>query len=144
MTKMTKLLLLFWSVSIALSAPFAYGLGIEILENTVGETKYMSGGVSIEERDEMEKMADRSYDLKLVFAVTRGNYVADVKVAVSRKGQVLLQAESTGPWFYLDLPVGTYQISATYLGQEKVRPVTVKGNLETILFYWKTQEPVSP
>jgi hypothetical protein len=82
---------------------------------------YMSGGIGVEERNEMRRAVEE-YNLGLSFAGKSRHYVTDVDVVISDdKGQQVLNASNTGPWFYVQLPPGKYIVKATYNG--KVREV---------------------
>jgi hypothetical protein len=90
---------------------------------TAGKTNqgfpYLFGGVSSNEREAMEERA-KDYNLKLVFAEKSGPYLSGVSVALaSVKGGEILAIATDGPWFYIQLPPGTYGIKATYKGETK-------------------------
>ena len=81
----------------------------------------MSGGFGVEERNEMRRVA-KAYNLGLSFAGKSRSYLTDVNIVISDdKGQQVLSASNTGPWFYVQLPPGTYTVKAAYNG--KVREV---------------------
>jgi len=90
---------------------------------TEGNTKegfpYMFGGVSSNEREAMEERA-KEYNLKLVLAEKNGPYISGVTVTLSsvKEGEILAVA-TEGPWFYIRLPAGTYDITANFKGQTK-------------------------
>jgi hypothetical protein len=82
---------------------------------------FMSGGIGVEERNQMRQAA-KSYNLGLSFAGKSRGYLTDVSVVITDdKGQQVLSAANTGPWFYVQLPPGKYTVKATYNG--KVREV---------------------
>lgn len=88
-----------------------------------GETKqgfaYMSGGVGIDERELMGKLG-KAYNLKLSFAEISGPYLADVGLIIEdTKGAEIISTTTNGPWFYIQLPSGTYTIKATVGGNTK-------------------------
>ncbi|RJR51307.1 MAG: carboxypeptidase regulatory-like domain-containing protein [Desulfobacteraceae bacterium] len=103
-------------------------------------TRYMSGGVGIGERQAMEKMAE-GYDLKLVFATIEGNYLSFVDVKITdQKGNQVLTAQSNGPWFYADLPPGSYKVSASHNGVEKSHNLVLDSGLEEVVLHWKQEQ----
>ncbi len=68
--------------------------------------RFMSGGVGLEERQQMLKMAP-GYDLKLAFADRRGDYLSDVVVTVDdAHGKQVLSTTTAGPWLYISRPPG--------------------------------------
>lgn len=82
---------------------------------------FMSGGIGVEERNQMRQAA-KSYNLGLSFAGKSRGYLTDVSVVINDdKGQQVLSSANTGPWFYVQLPPGKYTVKATYNG--KVREV---------------------
>src|SRR6266550_3845774 len=73
---------------------------------------FASGGVGTEERELMRKEAPR-YDLDLSFADQGGKYLSDVKVAITDEhGNRIVETTTAGPWFYITLPVGRYDVKA--------------------------------
>jgi len=80
---------------------------------------YVSGGVGADERAALEERG-KAFNVKLAFAEQRGPYLADVNVMiVDGKGAEILFLASAGPWFYIQLPPGRYNVKATYNGQTK-------------------------
>ena len=80
---------------------------------------YVSGGVGSDERAALEERG-KAFNVKLAFAEQRGPYLADVNVMiVDGKGAEILSLASAGPWFYIQLPPGRYNVKATYNGQTK-------------------------
>lgn len=119
-----------------------FGLGSTALAQSVevksyGGVHYISGGIGLDEREELEMMG-RNYNLKLVFAVQQGNYLSDIKVVVTGSGgNIVLEAISDGPWFYVQLPPGTYNVSATTLGKMIRKTAHVGSGTHTQLnFVW--------
>jgi hypothetical protein len=72
----------------------------------------ITGGVGEDSRAAMmTRYAD--YNLHLVFADPGGSYLADVVVVIrDRSGHVIYRGPSTGPWLFLEVPPGTYRITA--------------------------------
>ncbi|MGA7874325.1 MAG: hypothetical protein WCA08_01580 [Desulfoferrobacter sp.] len=102
-----------------------------------GGVSYISGGIGMGEREELEAMG-QNYDLKLVFAIQQGNYLSDVKVMIKgSSGNSVLEAASDGPWFYAQLPAGTYHVSATTMGKTITKVARVTAGRRTQLnFVW--------
>lgn len=75
---------------------------------------YLTGGVGSDERTALEEQG-KAFNLKLAFAERRGPFLADVNVVITdRKGAEILSLASAGPWFYMQLPPGNYNVKATY------------------------------
>ena len=61
---------------------------------------FLSGGIGVEERNQMRQAA-KAYNLGLSFAGKSRGYLTDVSVVITDdKGQPVLSAANTGPWFY--------------------------------------------
>lgn len=133
--------LVLWS-----AVPLVWGQGVLIHEEAVSPNhRYMTGGVGIEERNAMQAQGAKGYDLKLVFAITPGNYLSAVGVKINdQAGKPVISAQSNGPWFYADLPKGTYTVIADYEGNQKTQKVTVDETLKEVVFHWKPGQIEEP
>jgi hypothetical protein len=111
--------------------------GIDTEKSPEG-TSFMSGGVGLEERQKMIKMA-QGYDLKLAFADRRGEYLSDVKVTVDDgQGKQVLSTTTAGPWLYAELPQGKYDVKASFGDRtEEIKDLEIsKGRLASRLIHW--------
>lgn len=76
--------------------------------------RFMSGGVGLEERRIMESWG-ADYNLRLAFAEASGDYLSGVKVVVEdQDGKELISTTTNGPWLYVKLPAGKYDVKATF------------------------------
>ncbi len=102
------------------------------------EAPSVSGGVGGESSAEMlAKQPD--YNLKFVFTLMEGDYVADVAVKITDStGKVVLEKTSDGPILMTRLPAGRYDATATYEGVTQTRKFALgaKG-LRTEQLRWK-------
>jgi hypothetical protein len=109
----------FFPIPIAETATSSLPPAIVITE---GKTQqgfpYLSGGVSTDEREAMEKMA-KSYNVKLSLAEKRGPYLSDVKLVIEGPKGTLIDTITDGPWFYIQLPAGTYTVKASFNNQTR-------------------------
>jgi len=97
---------------------------------------YLSGGASLDAREQLDAES-KSYNLKLVFAGKSGEYLSDIKIVIlDRTGKKVLDAVSTGPWFFSKLPPGRYTVTATMVGKEKRNRVNIDKGQNTLNFYW--------
>lgn len=92
-----------------------------------GEIRYFSAGVGQVEREATYP----PFPLKLVFTAGGKPFVIGVAVIIrNAKGAnvVTVPAEHlTGPWLFIDLPEGTYEVTATFGGHRQViTGITVK------------------
>ena len=59
---------------------------------------YMTGGIGIDSRTQMDMAADR-YNLKVVVASASGAYLADAMITIKNAvGKVVLKTMTDGPW----------------------------------------------
>jgi len=113
--------------------------GIETGSSREG-ARFMSGGVAVGEREKMVEMAP-GYDLKLSFANHLGHYLSDVKVTISDEhGKHVLNTTTAGPWLYVELPEGKYDVKARYADRtEEIKNLEVThGQLMTRLLHWNS------
>lgn len=137
MNKKTLLSVLFAVLLVMGLASSGHGAVSEFIKKEfVNGIGMMTGGVGIEEREQMKAQAD-PYSLKLEFAVTSGSYLANIDLAVERAdGSELLRVEGVGPWVYLALDPGKYRIKAWYKDELKSRTVEVAAGKKTVILYW--------
>lgn len=99
---------------------------------------YMSGGIGIDEREVMQSWGG-AYNLKLSFAETSGTYLSDVKLLIEdEKGREMIRTTTNGPWFYVQLPPGTYTVKATFEDETKqIKNLHLaEGDRATRLLHW--------
>lgn len=100
-------------------------------------TLYVSGGVSLEERDQLREMA-RGFPLRITSARPDAALVPNVAVAISdARGRQVLAVPEAGPLLYVNLPPGNYRISVIKDGQVESRKVTITGGQQReAAFFW--------
>ena len=103
-----------------------------------GEVKVISGGIGIGERESLQAAA-RDFNLKLVFVLSTGNYLADVPFEiVGASGKTVVTHQAAGPIAYAKLPPGTYRVKARLGASEQTRSVTVdRRGQRTLHFRWR-------
>lgn len=105
----------------------------------VGAVRYFSAGVGVEERAAQYP----PFPLKLVFIAGPKAYVTQVAITIKgTKGNVSLLVpgdQVTGPWLFVDLPAGTYEITAIRRDQSEVKQKVevITGGSRTVYFRWK-------
>lgn len=78
--------------------------------NAYAELRILSTGIGEDQRQELHS----DYSLKLVFFVHTGAFLANIDVEISTlSGKQLLKTNSYGPWLFVDLKPGTYNVSAS-------------------------------
>jgi hypothetical protein len=107
---------------------------------------YFFGGVSSDEREVMEQRG-RNYNVKLVFAEKRGSFISGVTLVLAdTKGAEMVSLATDGPWFYIQLPPGSYTARATFKGETKqIKNLRVtKEKIVQQVFVWDLDEPAMP
>lgn len=98
---------------------------------------FASGGIGASSQENL-RARERDFNLKLVFTLAEGDYLADVNVVIRDPGgRIVLQHRAPGPFFMARLPGGSYQVNTTYEGRTQSRNVSVGGGyLRTEHFRW--------
>ncbi len=102
-----------------------------------GAVAFVSGGIGVDSQERLQAL-EKEFNLKLVFTLVEGNYLADVNVVVKDgAGKILVEHLAEGPFFLAKLPAGRYSVAATYEGRTVTRKVSVgaKG-LRTEYLRW--------
>lgn len=103
--------------------------------------RYFSAGVGIEERSAEYP----PFSLKLVFTAGGKPFLAGVAVTIqSVKGGAPINiphAHVNGPWLFVDLPSGTYHITAAHADRtESLKGVRVEaGKTKTVHLRWQEE-----
>lgn len=100
---------------------------------------YIGGGVGVAERAALERWA-KDYPLRIEMARRNGEYLGDVRVKVfDAKGNLLLDALSDGPLFYLQLPSGRYAVEVMPQNGlptgAQIRDVQISDDRQARLFF---------
>jgi hypothetical protein len=104
---------------------------------TVKNVQYFSGGVGIEER-----MASYpAYPLKLIFVQGERAFLAEVNISIAESdGNPLIDIPSenvTGPWLFIQLPSGTYTITAVDSHQRVIKKKVQVGERGTRVVHFR-------
>lgn len=84
-----------------------------------GSIAFLSGGVGEREREILKEMG-KDYPLKLIFSNKKGEYLSDVIVKIlDWNGKTILTTASNGPWLFIDLPTGVYDLEVSLKGDRK-------------------------
>lgn len=113
----------------------AYGHAMAASAGAGGVT-FISGGVG-EDSEAKIKVEEKNYNLKCLFTLNEGNYLADVNVVVTdAKGNKVIEHVTEGPYFLAKLPAGQYTVAATYEGKTQTRRVSVGKGLHSVQLRW--------
>ena len=103
-----------------------------------GEVRYFSAGVGLEER--LAKYP--AFPLKLIFVAGPKAYLSKVSVTITNdSGTVRVDIPGdhvNGPWLFVDLPAGTYNIEAVSRGDriEQAGVRATQGKTRTVYLRW--------
>lgn len=106
---------------------------------------WWSGGIGEDTAAEI-RAKQAEFNLKFVFTLMEGDFVADVAVKIADgAGKVLLEKTSDGPIFMTKLPAGRYEATVTYDGVAQSRKFVLgaKG-LRTEHLRWKRSADDGP
>ena len=130
-------------ILIACGAAAAAGSALSAQDQimTSGQVTFASGGVGDDSLQRMEALS-KDVNLKVIFALKTGNYLADVAVVISdARGGKVLETVSEGPWFLARLPPGKYQFTATYESESFTRTTTIPASGQRgLIFRWERAE----
>ena len=95
---------------------------------------FLSGGVSQRERKNLQEMG-KGYSLKLMFSNKKGEYLSDVTVKISdQRDETILTTVSNGPWFFINLPSGTYDLEVSFRkNRKRISQVKIEGKSQTVI-----------
>lgn len=100
------------------------------------EGAYISGGIG----DDDPMIARKSdYNLHLILAMKgSGEYLADIDISIENsKGAQIVNARSSGPFFYVNLPAGSYRVTASFDGKTLNKTTTIhESGARDLYFYW--------
>ena len=129
------------------TAAEAAGDGVGTTSGTAApEARFVSGGVSLEERDALQARRE-AFNLWVITAARKsGAYMAQVRVKVSDAQQrVVYDGELEGPWLFIDLPLGRYLIEARLGDQIQHRSTTIHpGDHHQAVFYFDVDADMLP
>lgn len=113
----------------------------ELASPAIGEAgngaRYVSGGVSEEERQLMRELA-RAFPLRITSAEPPGSLVPGVDVAITdSRGRSVMELVDAGPLVYVMVPNGSYKVTVRNGDQVKTRQVSVAaGKQQELAFFW--------
>lgn len=111
-------------------------------EIKIGKVSYVTGGICSDEVEQMKTLA-KNYPLEVVLVEKteekeKEGYIADVKVKIhDAKDNLMLEVTTEGPFLLVNLPDGSYKVTAEYNNVIKTNKVNVnKKKHERIVFLW--------
>ncbi|WP_028215278.1 hypothetical protein [Paraburkholderia mimosarum] len=97
---------------------------------------YVTGGVGEDEVRAFRKVAPK-YNLRITLASKAGHYLSDVGVRITSGERAVLAVRTEGPFLFVRVPAGRYQIAARdrHVTETKQVVVPPHGSIE-VYFYW--------
>ncbi len=110
-----------------------------------GSVPTLTGGVGLEEI-EVLRPQQAKFNLKFIFTLMEGDYIADVAVKVAdASGKVVLEQTVDGPILLALLPAGNYVATLTYEGVAQTRKLALRDKaLRTEQVRWKRSAADGP
>lgn len=114
---------------------------------TIGNIRFISGGIGADEAAAMRAQRQQ-YPLAITFAergAVRNGFVASVYATISRPdGSTVLCVVTRGPYLYVDLPAGTYRITANAPGRAELaqKLTVVTGRHVDLAMVWPAKPEV--
>jgi len=71
----------------------------------------------------------------LMFSNKKGKYLSDVTVKIfDQRDETILTTVSNGPWFFIDLPSGTYDLEVSFgKNRKRISQVKVVEKSQTVI-----------
>ncbi len=116
---------------------FGSSTAFALTTNTANGITYLTGGVTLDERQEMADQR-KNFSLLLKFAAKSGRYLGDVSVNITNgKGAPVFESTTDGPWLLVNLPAGSYTLMATSGGVSQSQKISIGKNARRELtMYW--------
>lgn len=133
-----------WMRWLGLAAIMVSGFGFAQMSAekvmTQNGVSFVSGGIGVASQERL-KAREKEFNLKLVFTLIEGNYLADIAVAIrDAKGKAVIEHVADGPFFMARLPAGAYVVTAARNGETQTRKVAVRsGRLLTEYMRWPSK-----
>lgn len=136
---MKKSLGALFAVLVAGAPAFAANAELPVPVQQYESIRYYSAGVGVEERRTLPQL----FPLKLVFKTDAGSLLSDADVTIAAGGKTVFRGRAqNGPWLIIDLPPGTYDVTAVLDGAtRRAKGVKIaKGRQRTVILVWKLAE----
>jgi hypothetical protein len=132
--RLSRCVIVITSIAIlSLGSPTAFAL----TTNTVNGISHLSGGVTLDERQDMSDQR-KNFSLLFKFATKSGRYLGDVSVTITNaKGAPVFESTTDGPCLLVNLPTGSYTVKATSSGVSQSQKISIGKNARRELtMYW--------
>ncbi len=104
---------------------FAAALAVFAIAPPAGaQVAHECAGIGVQGREAAETVP---HTLRLVYAEPDGDYLGYVDTRITGPGGELVTVTCPGPWVLVNLPDGSYEVTASIRGETKSRRVTIAG-----------------
>jgi hypothetical protein len=123
-------------IALLAAASFSYADDAMLSPQTAPSgVKYLSGAIGESEQNAFDAQR-KDFSLRLTFVQkSSGAYVADVTVVISNTHGEVLNVVVPGPFLMVQLAPGTYQIKATYNGEQQNKTLTIKQPKNQVFYF---------
>jgi hypothetical protein len=118
---------------VTVASPAAFAL----TTNTANGITYLTGGVTLDERQEMADQR-KNFSLLLKLAAKSGKYLGDSSVTVTNaKNSVVFEGTTDGPWLFMNLPAGNYKVTVKNADVSQSQKISIGKNARRdVTMYW--------
>jgi hypothetical protein len=116
---------------------FASPVAFALTTNTANGISYLTGGVTLDERQEMADQR-KNFSLLLKLAAKSGKYLGDSSVTVTNaKSAVVFEGTTDGPWLFMNLPAGNYKVTVKNGDVSQSQKISIgKNSHRDVTMYW--------
>lgn len=116
---------------------FSSPVAVALTTNTANGISYLTGGVTLDERQEMADQR-KNFSLLLKLAAKSGKYLGDSSVTVTNaKNAVLFEGTTDGPWLFMNLPAGNYKVTVKNGDVSQSQKINIGKNAHRdVTMYW--------
>ncbi len=135
--KLTKIVCASVRVTAVALISFVSSVAFALTTNTANGISYLTGGVTLDERQEMTEQR-KNFSLMLKLAAKSGKYLGDSSVTVTNaKNAVIFEGTTDGPWLFMKLPAGNYKVSVKNGDVSQSQKISIGKNAHRELtMYW--------
>ncbi len=127
-------------VLVFLFSGFANAQDAAVSEQQGQIAKYVNGGIGDGQTRYMKSIA-KNWSMRIMFSQLKADeFISGVNLLITdNRNATFLQLDSAGPLTYVQLPPGSYRVTASFEGQSQARKVVIggKNNKSDLHFHWK-------
>lgn len=116
------------------------------IKTSAAGVAYITGGVGDAEQATMAaRFNDFALKLVNVKSGPEGAFVSNVDVTVTNAdGETVVETTASGPWLFVDLPAGTYEVTASFDGQTQANTIVLQQDAnQRMVMDWNPDSSVA-